>query len=928
MKTLLSFLFIAAAIIATAQVNITTNGSAYTINFDATLADVMEGQFAGAGLQSTPATGELDADAWEITGCSDGDFLYGATNLSGDAARGASTGSVTTGGIYAFDVTGTGDHALGIQPGGSDMTPGMIVLRLTNNTGGYIGSIDLDYEAWMNNDQERSNSLSIAYSYDNADFVDVPAYDFATIEASDANGWVSSNQSGTIDGLFWPDGTDLYLAWTTDDISGSGSRDEIAIDDIAITTNVMEPTVQFDDVQFVEWEDQTSVNVDLSLVSNNGTASAIKVVAMTESTATTADYSMATGIDFAGTTDETISFTINLTDDMDVEADEYIILVLQDSANAVAGEDSITGVYIMDDDNLSPTGTGTITLAQIGNYAVTTGSCEISAYDTTTMKLFTANSTNNEIEVIDMSDPYNMTNVTTIDVSSYGDLNSVTVYNDTVVVACANSTDVTLDGEVAFFQGDGTFISQVTVGANPDMVTYSPDHTEVLVANEGEPNDNYTADPEGTISIIDVTAGVANATVNNINFNGYDGMETALEAEGARIFGPGASVSEDLEPEYIAFSPDETMAYISCQENNAIAVLDMANDTIIDIIGLGYKDHSVVGNEIDASNDSYDILFANWPTLGMYQPDAIATYEVGASSYIVTANEGDARDYAGYSEEDRVGDLDLDDTQFGDFEHFLLVDENLGRTKTTYANGDTGGDNDYDEIYTYGARSFSIWDDAGNLVYDSGSELERITADDPKIGDIFNCTDDGNGFKNRSDDKGPEPEGVAIGTINDTVYAFIGLERVGGVMVYDITDPTDGKFVQYINTRDTATVGGDLAPEGIFFLSAEESPIDTALVVVSYEVSGTVGVFKIDHAYPSQASIDENNAEELTLEVYPNPASEFVFFNEMINAEILDVNGQVVRRFTKANKVNVADLSNGIYMVRTNNGQVAKFVKQ
>jgi hypothetical protein len=928
MKKILSFLMVGAMVSASAQLDVNQLATPFTITFDATVAGVSNGQFLGSGKQPGPQAGELDADAWEWLGASDGDYNFGTISITGDAARGASTGGESSGGFYAFD-TGGGDHMLGIQPSTADLTPGFITLRIENTTGVDVGVIDLSYEIWEFNNADRSSYLNFAWSDDNVSFSPVPSLDHNTPEIADGTpAWVMTNKSVTISGFNLPSGQSMYLRWESDDFVGGGSRDEFGIDDISITAYEPLPEVNIDDVQWIEWEDNGTIDVDMTITGSNGSPTIVKVWALTESTASGADYTMPISLTFAGTTDETVSFTIDITDDSDVEADEYIALIIGDSVNVAVGSDNMTGVYILDDDNDTPVGTETITLEKIGTYAVASGSAEISAYDSTTMKLFVANSTNNEVDIVNMADPTNPTNIATIDISTYGDLNSITVYNDTFAICCANSTDITLDGTVAFFDGAGNFVNSVTAGANPDMITFTPDHMKLIVANEGEPNDAYTTDPEGTISFIDLSNGYAAATVINASFNEFDAQQAALEADDVRIFGPGASVSEDLEPEYVTFSSDGATAWVSLQENNAIAVLDVANDTIVDVWGLGYKDHSVVGNEFDASNNSYDILFSNWPTLGMYQPDAITSYEVGGVEYIVTANEGDARDYGGFSEEDRVKDLDLDDTQFGDFEHFLLVDENLGRTKTTYENGDIGSDGDYEEIYTYGARSFSIWNaSTGALVYDSGSEFERITADDPKIGGIFNTTDDDNDYKDRSDDKGPEPEGVAIGFVNDTAYAFIGLERVGGIMVYNVNDPANAEFVYYINTRDTASVGGDLAPEGLFFLSEEESPIDTALVVVSFEVSGTVGIFKVNKWYePDVTSIEEETIADFV--VYPNPTKDVVFFTTLMDVEIIDLAGKVVLTATQTDRIDVADLTNGVYLIRNAEGETARFTKQ
>ena len=179
----------------------------------------------------------------------------------------------------------------------------------------------------------------------------------------------------------------------------------------------------------------------------------------------------------------------------------------------------------------------------------------------------------------------------------------------------------------------------------------------------------------------------------------------------------------------------------------------------------------------------------------------------------------------------------------------MQKDENIGRLLVTTALGDTDGDGDYDQLYSYGGRSFSIWNDQGQLVYDSGDDLERITAE--RYPDYFNASNSNNNFDNRSDDKGPEPEGVTTGEINGRTYAFIGLERIGGVMIYDVTDPSKASFVQYVNNRDFSAAtdsaeAKDLGPEGLVFVSAEDSPNGKPLLIVANEVSGTTTFYEID----------------------------------------------------------------------------------
>ncbi|NEQ41643.1 MAG: calcium-binding protein [Okeania sp. SIO3I5] len=910
---------------------------------------------------------------------------------------------------------------------------------------------------------------------------------------------------------------------------------------------------------------------------------------------------------------------------------------------------------------------------------------EIPAYDPITQRVFVVNADSAAVDVLDISDPTNPTFITEIDVSSFGaGANSVAV-NDGVVAVAVEANDTQDPGTVAFFNTDGETLAQVTVGALPDMLTFTSDGTRVLVANEGEPNDDYTNDPEGSVSIIDISGGVNNLTqadVSTADFTAFNGREEELRSRGVRIFGPDANAAQDLEPEYIAVSPDDNTALVTLQENNAVAVVDINDATILDVLPLGVKDHSrglpnltqfefsdlpvlgtteagqnillgglsglwfegedengnlqfvtvpdrgpngaptdvdgdgdnerpfalpdyqarivrftldegsgdieiteqilltredngetvpitglpniegedevpvdlsgnlleydpfgadmegivvnpadgtfwtvdeyrpaiyqfdtdgsllnrfvpegtaalagetagtfgtetlpaeyserrrnrgfeavaldpgegilysfiqtplqnpdrdtsdnssvirilgidantgesvaeyvyllekpdigtgpvvdkigdavysgdgkflvaerdssfdptakkfifevdlkgatnllannapslpngetleeqtadslaaagiqavnkikvtnlpsigytagdkveglallpsesddepprlvvlndndfglldeeipvdgtvplnpepvpvvlgvvdfsTLSNQLDPSDRDDGINLNNFPVFGLFQPDSIASFEINGETFYATANEGDSRDYDGFSEEARVGDEEfvLDPDVFD--VAAIKDDAALGRLTVTTTAGDIDGDGDYDQIFANGGRSFSIWDAAGNLVFDSGDAFEQITAEEVPI--YFNSDNDENTFDTRSDAKGPEPEAITTGVLHDKTYAFIGLERIGGIMVYDVSDPTAPNFVQYINNRDFSvefdtnedgdleptteqlSAAGDLGPEGFAFISPEDSPNGEALLVVANEVSGTTTVYE------------------------------------------------------------------------------------
>ncbi|VCU69676.1 hypothetical protein PIGHUM_01739 [Pigmentiphaga humi] len=588
-----------------------------------------------------------------------------------------------------------------------------------------------------------------------------------------------------------------------------------------------------------------------------------------------------------------------------------------------------------------------ISLRMLGRYSAgefAVSAAEIPAFDPDSKRSFVVNARKGVVDVLDMADPANPKHVGVLDASAIAagaEINSVAIHGGIVAVAvqAAAKTD---PGHAALYKADTlALLGKVGVGALPDMLVFTPDGKTLLVANEGEPSDDYQKDPEGSISVIDVSNPAA-PVARVAGFAAWNGKEAELRERGVRIYGPspsmpqrafGASAAQDFEPEYIAVSPDGKIAWATLQENNALARIDIAAAKVTDILPLGYKDHGLEANAFDASDEPAALDIRTYPgVLGMYLPDAIAAYAAGGKTYLVTANEGDARAWGedddsywagdaskGFVEEFRVkhlvhkdgfarrrGDdlpVQLDKLAAGALlnpETFAYCgaaagnpgkcrdDDVLGRLQISWTMGyrkdsfgnpvmfnakgvqDAAGDRImYDHLYAYGGRSFSIWDESGKQVWDSGAQFEKLLASDScKLGpkrDIpcvqyFNSGHDEAGtFDSRSDAKGPEPEGITLGEIGSKTFAFIGLERMGGVMVYDITAPAAPVFVDYFNTRsdwsskpsdaNLATMG-DLGPEGLAFVPAAKSPNGKPLLIVGNEVSGTTAIYEIEQELP------------------------------------------------------------------------------
>ena len=456
------------------------------------------------------------------------------------------------------------------------------------------------------------------------------------------------------------------------------------------------------------------------------------------------------------------------------------------------------------------------------------GYAEMIRYHSQSKSLLVTASETGTIERISISDPLNLKKLAPFDLSG-GNVTAVAVHKN-LIAASIKEKIVDAPGNVQIFNNNGKKLAEYKTGALPDNIAFSPDGRYLLTANEGEPSDDYKIDPEGSFTLIDLTNGTQNATVKQIMLN-----NVKLPA-GARIVKPGSSFEEDAEPEYIAFSPDGKKAYATLQENNAIATIDIASAKVISVSGLGFKNVSRISH--DVSNKDGGINMKRWPVLMMYQPDAIVAYETKGSTYLVTANEGDAKDYDGFSEETRVGKLKLDKTMFPNANE-LQKKENLGRLKTTKTLGDTDGDGDHDIIYAYGGRSFSIWKDDGTLVFDSGNAFENIIS--KRSPEMFNANGPSK-IDDRSDDKGPEPEALAIGEIDGRIYAFIGMERNNAIFAYDITLPSDPHMVSYIMPNEDHN-----SPEGLEFISANDSPTGKPLLAVAFEMTGTIGLYEINN---------------------------------------------------------------------------------
>lgn len=510
---------------------------------------------------------------------------------------------------------------------------------------------------------------------------------------------------------------------------------------------------------------------------------------------------------------------------------------------------------------------------------------EIPAFDATTDTLFVVNAESGAVDVLDLGadgvpvhrDTLSVAGSRAADGSTVDEgavVNSVAVSGGILAVA-VEAEDKVQHGWVLFYAtNDLAYLGGVRVGSLPDSLAFTPNGAYVVVANEGEPADDFSSDPEGTISVISVPKNrnqfgrLDQSSVRTVDFRAYD--EGTPLPDGVRVFGPDVAVPEghetvgytarNLEPEYVTIDATGRTAYISVQEANAIAVVDIKSASLTDLWALELTDWSVDG-KLDASDRDSGINLRNWPVHGVPMPDGIATYRFRGQDLVVTANEGDAREWGDFADVRRAGhkSITLCEDAFPNAAE-LKDNANLGRLNIITDLGYNAEGACYNELYAFGSRSFSIYTADGERLFDSAGQFEAKIAELIDAGELpaeaFNSNhSEGPSFDKRSDDKGVEPEAVAIGAIQGRTYAFIGLERIGGVMIYDITDPRAAFYVDYVNNRDFSVAydedggdwaaAGDLGAEGLVFVPANQSPTGEALLVVANEVSGTTSVFEV-----------------------------------------------------------------------------------
>ena len=502
------------------------------------------------------------------------------------------------------------------------------------------------------------------------------------------------------------------------------------------------------------------------------------------------------------------------------------------------------------------------------------GVAEIVSYDVVENKAWVVNGATGMLDILDLNNMEDgAISATSLDIKAlaaevnpgffYGDMTSVSVCADLRLVAVAlQAEDYDAAGYVGILNTDGEMLAMIEAGFQPDMVTFTPDGSKILVANEGEPRNGYgedIIDPLGSVTIIWLNSeDPASSSHKNIGFEEFDEKREEMVASGV-ILTKGKLPSADLEPEYIAC--DNNTAYITLQEANAVAILDLVSGTYRGVYSLGYQDLSLEENALDLIEDGAYSSNTYPDAVAAYMPDGISLYGLNNVAYLVTANEGDAREW---------GDEDAGTEFCNEIKETLIAADGTEAEKVRVIDPEVTDGLPEGKAVLFSSRSFSIFrvDENGlTQVFDSGKDFEELS--NKYIPEYFNCSNDDNEYDSRSPKKGPEPESVTVGTVGNDLYAFIALERIGGIMAYkiDVAGET-ATFVNYINTRDFSEDPGeaepyltsDVAPEGLCFIP------ESGILLAAFEVSGTVSAYSVGAAETSEPepTAPETTAPQVT----------------------------------------------------------------
>lgn len=561
---------------------------------------------------------------------------------------------------------------------------------------------------------------------------------------------------------------------------------------------------------------------------------------------------------------------------------------------------------------------------QAGSY--NSGATKYISFDHTVQQLYSINQGALGFDIIDYSDVFKPNVKQTVDVSSFmNHIRSIETSGGDVFVA-GDGSSPQLPGKLLIYNSNGVYRKQLSLGVTPDRMKFSPDDITLIIANEGIPDSAYSTDPPGTINVINTSAGVNFITQADVKTVDFTLLDTVAYDSLIHVYdNAGQSPSQDLEPEAIAITSNGQKAIIAIQENNALAVIDIQTASLDEVLGMGYRDYNLEG--LDASDLSKNINIDTHQRLyGIHQPSDIEAFNHMGAEYVLTANQGAPREYAGYDETVRVKNQPVDPSKFSNLSS-LLEDTILGRLRVTSAFGDHNGDFLHDSLLAFGSRSISIWDSTGTEVWNSGDYIPQVIAL-LHAANFSSSAVDNSSYKTRSDDMGIEPSTIAVGEIDGKRYAFVGLYQMGGIFIYDITDPLNPVFELYELNRDFSfpasdPMAGDLGPTDLEFVPATKTNLGIALLFVANEVSGSISVYQAGIG----VGIDEHSQSD-SKSIYPNPSEGIFYTGQKADYKVFDQSGSLIREVHKSDRIDISDQPTGLYMIIHADGSSIKVVKR
>lgn len=553
------------------------------------------------------------------------------------------------------------------------------------------------------------------------------------------------------------------------------------------------------------------------------------------------------------------------------------------------------------------------------------------AYDASSERIFVASPGENKLYTFDISNTDKVFQDSTINLNIYQtEVSAIAARQGVVALTFINNLPQAR-GKLVLLDTAGQLINQFTVGAYPSFVRFSSDGRYLIVGNEGPPADDYSVDPMGSVSVLQIlSANPSVLTQNDVFTIGFKGLDSTDYHPLLRIYGNDGQQlpSQDIEPEDIALLPGSTKAVVSLQENNGIALIDFGSFSLDTVHGLGWQSHQDSSDGLDGSAQNQRINIRGYKNLfGLYQPKGLAALQQLGKNYILSANQGAYRAYSGYDETQLVKNTALNPSTIPDRSQYI-EDSLIGSLRLTKTMGNARNVFIYDSMFTFGTRSWSVWDDSLNLVWDSGDDLAEWLAQ--AFPNQFNSLANSNqSYKQASPHFGPEAHLVTYGEVDGTPYAFVGLKQMGAVAIYDLSNIQSPQQVSLLLDRDFSLAAsdpqsGDQGITDLSFVPANLSPNGLELLIASHGVSGSLSVYELGQGigqkeWPSNVG---------NWRVYPNPSSGVLQSNHQQTVKVYSSRGEFITTIKAGEQVDLSILPTGYYLLRNAEGHVIKVLKK